>query len=170
VTDEAPKFSPEEQAAIDAQIKEIEAIEAKGKLHPIQRQLFSLALKEDGVTWLKELPEGGEKEIWSILSAYKGDELGWAVFTMLRVSAYMDETLKLGKIAYQILSIANDAVIKWDLVKTVTGTDKDAAKKEAALREKTGGEKMAQPKMVGDAAPEGTLRVDQITPGGKRRL
>ena len=162
------KFTPEEEAKLNLVIKDIEAVEKEGGLHPIQRKLFSLALQDDGVTWLHELPEGAAALIWAALDELKGtNELPAAVFTVIRVSTYMDHVLKLGKLAYQVYAVGNDAVVKYGLLKNVSTKDLEAGKKDAAIRTGTGGRDKAVPAKVGEEKPG--VRIDQL-PGGKRRI
>lgn len=129
---------------------------------------FSSALSTQ---WAKAPPADLRPTIngW-IAEAQKDGTIGDAVFGLVQLAVFMDHVLKLdAKLFGEIVSITNDAIIKYDLLKLVNVTDKDAGKKAAALRETTGQAKAGAPAKVGEKAPEGTLRPDQINPG-KRRL
>ncbi len=161
-------FSDEEQLEIDKLLQEGEDLEDELDLHPIVRQTLHLCLEEDGETWRSELDEDRQAAIVGFLDEIQGDKsmkVGKAVFDLIRVSVYLDQTLNVGKSAYQIFGIANDAVIRFDLMSTVNAVERSEAGKHDKLMGKE--TNLTAPKMD-EEKPKGTLSLDQLT-GGRFR-
>jgi hypothetical protein len=168
------KMTPEQQKELDDLEAAFDAELEKHQGHGIIKVALKVCTTDEGLPWRPQLHPDARRYLEDILvECNKDGTIGWATHGLIAVANYLDSK-KAGKIAYEILSLANDTVIRYDLVARQETAKKDWTKRNDKSRQEsmatTGASKAGVPAKVGDKAPEGTLRPDQITPKGKRRL
>lgn len=168
------KMTPDQQKELDGLDAALDAELEKHHGHGIIKVALKVCTTDEGLPWRPRLQPEARRYLEDILvECNKDGTIGWATHGLIAVANYLDSQ-KAGMVAYELLSLANDTVIKYDLVvrqekaKEAWGKQNDKSRQETSAM--MGTVKAGVPAKVGDKAPEGTLRPDQITPKGKRRL
>ena len=167
---EGMTFTPEERAQLNVMLEEGEQLEQELGFHPIVRHTIHLCLEEDGETFRSELPEDRLQAVIGFLDEVHAKafaELGEAVFGLLRLSAFLDQELEVGKSAYQLLNIANDAVVRFDLLATIDSAAVEGGGERDRQRALTGDDNPTGAPKLGEAAPEGAISLDKLAPRRK---
>lgn len=170
---EQPKnnYTKEEQAQLEALIVEGDELEKKHNFHPAVRASIHEMLAEDGLHWLATMPKETQDRIEGFLTdANKDGTIRKAVWDLLKLATLMDQELKVGKVAYELINILNNTVIKYKLVPGKV-KDHDAefgTERLQGMKDLVGNTVKAGAPKLGEVAPEGSVKADRIIP--KRRI
>lgn len=166
------KATPEQQAELDDLNAQFDALLEKHEGHPIIKTALELCTTDEGKPWRPKLQPEAVKYLQDLLAECDKDgTIGWATHGLIAVANYLDSK-KAGMVAYEILSLANDTVIKYDLVNRQEAAKKAWGKKNEQNRKEslaaTGVAVKANAPKLGEKAPEGTVKGGSLGP--KRRV
>ena len=168
MTDEN-SISDEEKAKLQAAFGEIEKqFKARG-VHGICLKVLAMLLSDDGVTWLDQWTPEIAKAFWALLEEAKAAKTHrMALDDLIMLAAYMQQKLHKPDLGAGLLILINEAVMRWKLVDLDVDAQFDAQAGDGAANTVTGGKDRAKPAKVGDKAPEGAVRPDQLGKGPRR--
>ena len=137
-------------------------------LHPTVKPVLFLLQNEDARWYPEGLPNEAVEFIRTLINDVPSDQLIFAVYDLIRVATTVGAAPG-GKMAGgHLLRICNDVIDEKHLIGAAKGDAEFDAGALQKAKGATGQAARAQPAKVGDAAPTGSMRVDQIAP--KRRL
>lgn len=166
------KFTPEQQKELDELNRSFDELLEKHQGHGIIKLALQLCTTDEGLPWRAKLQPEALQYLEQVLAECDKDgTIGWATHGLIAVANYLDS--KKAPVGYEILNLANNTVIKYDLVarqekaKEAWAKKNEKAQKEALTA--TGGEsKVANAPKVGEKPPPGTIKGGAIGP--KRRI
>ncbi|MCC7071640.1 MAG: hypothetical protein IT383_09970 [Deltaproteobacteria bacterium] len=167
------KFTPEQQKQLDELSEQFDQLLEKHQGHPIIKAALAVCTTEEGLPWRPKLQPEAIKYLEDILvECDKDGTIGWATHGLIAVANYLDSK-KAGMVAYEILNLANNTVIKYDLVERQEKAKRDWAKRQDKGQKEaiaaTGGEsKVANAPKLGEKPPPGTVKGGALGP--KRRI
>jgi hypothetical protein len=166
------KATPAQQAELDDLNAQFDALLERHQGHPIIKTALQLCTTDDGKPWRDQLHPDAIKYLQDLLAECDQDgTIGWATHGLIAVANYLDSK-QAGRVAYDILNLANDTVIKYDLVKRQEDAKKAWAKRSDQKRKDgltaTGGAANATAPKLGEKAPAGTVKGGTLGP--KRRV
>ena len=163
------QMTPEQQKELDALTESLDAELEKHQAHPIIKVALQACTTDDGLPWRAKLHPDSIRYLEEILAVCdKDDTIGWATHGLIAVANYLDQ--KKAPVGYEILNLANNTVIKYDLVARQEKAKKDWAKHNDKSRQEslaTTGVETNAPKL-GEKAPPGTFKGGAMSP--KRRI
>ena len=165
--EDAKTFTPAEAAEVAKMEDAAAKLEREGDVHPIARFITVRLQNEDGGKWVDRMSEDVTKEIWAYLEVCRQTQtLPKAVYDMTKLAAMMDHKYKLGPLAYDLIHLCEQAVVRFDLLAALDIAGLEASK--AGERQVTGGKSLAVPAAVGAKPPEGTVKFDKFA--ARRRM
>lgn len=164
-------LTPEQQRELDELDASFDELLEKSQGHPIIKVALQLCTTDEGLPWRAKLQPEAVKYLEDILAVCDKDgTIGWATHGLIAVANYLDS--KKAPVGYEILNLANNTVIKYDLVARQEQAKKDWAKKNDKSRQEslaaTGVEVKANAPKLGEKAPPGTVKGGALGP--KRRV
>jgi hypothetical protein len=169
MTDEG--ISPEDQKKLDAKYAELEKeFKAAGK-HEIVLKTMALLLEVDGQTYRENWTPDIAKAWWTELEKAKSARTHkQAINGLIELAFYFDQKLARKNLGLGLLLLLNEAVTRYQLVDVSLPASFDESEDPTndAKKTVTGGKKRAQPAKVGEKAPEGAVRPDQLGKGPRR--
>lgn len=166
------KLTPEQKKQIDEMNAALDAQFERHNGHPIIKTALELCTTDEGLPWRKSLPPEALALLeQAVATCDKDGTITWATHGLIAVANYLDQE-KAGKIAYDILNLANNTVVKYDLVARQKREKAEAARHHARTRKdamSTMGleQKVGAPK-AGEPPPPGTVKGGAL--GSKRRI
>jgi hypothetical protein len=169
MTEEA--IPPEEQKKMDAKYAELEKeFKAAGK-HEIVLKTMALLLEQDGQSYRENWTPDIAKEWWAELEKAKAARTHKpAINGLIELAFYFDGKLGRKNLGLGLLLLLNEAVVRYQLVDVSLPASFDEGQDPTndAKKNVTGGKKRATPAKVGEKAPEGAVRPDQLGKGPRR--
>lgn len=166
------KLTPEQQQELEGLNAQFDELLEKHQGHPIIKTALQLCTTDEGLPWRAKLQPEAIKYLEDILAECDKDgTIGWATHGLIAVANYLDSK-KAGMVGYEILNLANNTVIKYDLVNRQEQAKKSWAKQNDKSRQEslaaTGAKVAANAPKLGEKAPPGTIKGGAIAP--KRRI
>lgn len=161
-------MTPEEQAAI----AELDRVLAEHGAHPAVRNVLLLAQDVNGAWTTSFTAEQLTAMENGILEAeqHGTKSLIDCVASVIRLATFLGKEPAALKAAAMLVAVAEKVIHEKNLLAVMRKDAEFEPGRLAAAKDAVGASKAGAPAKVGAKPPEGTLRVDQITPGGKRRL
>ena len=161
--------TPEQQREFEALLAKLETQLKEANMHPIVRDALFLMQDGEARWWPEGMPAENVEELRQALDAVPKQHLMFAVYDLCQIASAVGQSPG-GKMAGgHLLHFCNQVIEEKNLIGVAKG---DAEFDPGALAKARGAiasAPRAQPGKIGDKAPEGTLRIDQL-PGRKPRI
>ena len=162
--------NPELEKQFDEKWAEVVAIYEKAQMHPVVPQVMMMLMGDEGLALRHEWTKPMVESFWTYLEpAYAEKTHRKAIDDLIRIAHYLNTKQDRLLLATGLLVLLNEAVIKWKLVDMEVNAKFEGADDKAAANAVTGGKDRPVPAKVGEKAPEGSVRPDQLV-GSKRRI
>lgn len=169
VMTETRTASVEQQKEFDAVLQKLDADIEKHNFHPIVKPVMFLLQNEDAAWWPQGMPLENVEQITQLVDeTIKDKTVVKAMYDLLRISATVGQ-MQGGKMAGAHLMRLCDQIIKDKNLMALVQDGEFEAGTLAKAKDATGQASRAQPAKVGEKAPEGAMRIDQL-PGRKPRI
>jgi hypothetical protein len=161
--------TPEQQKEFDALLAKLETQLKEANMHPVVRDALFLLQDGDARWWPEGMPAENVEKLREALEAIPKQHLKFAVYDLCQIAVTVGQSPG-GKMAGgHLLHFCNQVIEEKNLIGAAKG---DAEFDPGALAKAKGAiaaAPRAQPGKVGEKAPEGSLRIDQL-PGRKPRI
>ncbi len=163
-----PGLSDAEKTELTALIAKLDDSLAEGRLHPIVKfALFNLQAP-DG-TWFPTMPPERLSALGEAIEETRANKtIVKAMWDLLRLSAVLHTEMKAGNIALELFAVVDHYIVKYNLVQQMGPDAEGAPGARAAAKGAIGDTTKLQAPKVGEKAPPGTLRVNQLRPSKPR--
>ncbi len=166
-----PSPTPEQLEVTDEALSNLDQAIAAGNLHPILKPVLLLMQNDDGNWWPDQMPMERVTTIKELLEAAHAEKtINKALFDLLRASTVIHKKPGAQTVGLHLMALCENCIVEKNLLAQFKRDAEFAPGDLDKAKDMVGAKPTAQPAKVGDKPPEGSLRVDQITPGGKRRL
>ena len=165
-----PGLSEQEKSELKAVLAKLDDTLEKGRLHPIVKfALFNLQAP-DG-TWLPKLPPERLSALReAIEETRKYKTIVKAMWDLLRLSTVLWSEMKAGDVALELYAVVDHYIVTYNLVQAMAPDAEVGAAARSAARGAIGDTSKVSAPKLGEKAPAGTLKIDQLGAAAKRRI
>lgn len=164
-------LDPVERKKVDDIVQQIDATLAKGRLHPVVKDVLFLLNDENG-NWINDFSLDRLKQLQAVILATDKAEgklqLVDAVFDLFKACASLWEIAAAKKAAMVLYALLEKLVVEKNLMAIVRGDAEFSAGHLSSALHAIGDEVTNTAPRVGEAAPAGSVKVDKLQP--KRRI
>lgn len=166
-------LDPAERQKLDDAVKQIDATLAKGKLHPVIKDVLFLLHDENG-NWFQSFPLERLQQLQAVIIATEqrqpGVKLGLvdAVYDLFKTSAELWNHAQAKKSAMVLYKLLEKIVVEKNLMAVAKGDAEFEPGRLTAAMDAIGEEITSTAPKLGEPAPQGSVRVDKLQP--KRRI
>lgn len=166
-------LDPAERAKVEALVKEIEATLAKGKLHPVIKDVLFLLHDENG-NWFQSFPLERLQQLQAVILAtekkVEGQKLRLvdAVYDLFKTCAQLWDIPQAKHAAMVLYKLLEKIVVEKNLMAIVKGDAEFEPGRITAAMDAIGEEVTHSAPKLGEAAPQGSVKAGTIQP--KRRI
>lgn len=165
-----PPLTPEEQKLVETEWDKTLKVFEKANLHPVCPQVLMLFLAEDMVSWRTDWTTPMVESFWKLMDPTLAEKTHrQAITDLIKIATYVNEKLDRVLLSTGLLVLLNEAVLKWKLVDMDAQGKFEGQDAKAVAAAALGSKDRPVPAKVGEKAPEGSLRPDQLA-GAKRRI
>lgn len=166
-------LDPAERQKLDDAVKQIDATLAKGRLHPVIKDVLFLLHDESG-GWIQSFQLERLQQLHAVILATEqkqpGQKLGLvdAVYDLFKTAAELWNHPQAKKPAMVLYKLLEKIVVEKNLMAVVKGDAEFEPGRLTAALDAIGEEVTNTAPKLGEPAPEGSVRVDKLQP--KRRI
>ena len=172
-------LDPAERLKVDDIVKQIDATLAKGRLHPVVKDVLFLLNDENG-NWINDFSLERLQQIQAVILATdtRGEthapianhklQLVDAVFDLFKTCAHLWEVAPAKKASMVLYALLEKIVVEKNLMAIVKGDAEFTPGHLSSAMHAIGDEVTSTAPKLGEQAPAGSVRVDKLQP--KRRI
>ena len=166
----AETLTPQQRSEMEALLKEIHDKLASQNFHPIVLEALFLLQDDEARWWPQGMPKENAETILKLLDEVPKQHTIFAVYDLIKVATVVGKAPGGTMAGGHLLRLCNDVIHDKNLIGVAKGDAEFAPGALGKAKDAIAAAPRAQPGKVGEKAPAGSFRIDQITPAGKRRL
>lgn len=159
-------LDPAERKRVDELVNQIDETLAKGRIHPVVKDVLFLLNDENG-KWITDFSLGRLQQLQAVILA-TDQQLVDAVFHLFRACAQLWEVASAKKASMVLYKLLEKIVVEKDLMGVVKGDAEFTPGHLSSALHAIGDEVTNTAPRAGEAAPQGSVKAERLQP--KRRI
>jgi hypothetical protein len=158
-------LSPEERTQLDEIVKKIDETIAKGKIHPVVKDVIFL-LHDENATWFNSFPLERLQTLQAVIVG--SDRILDAVYDLFRLCAVLWEVPPAKHASMVLYKLLEKIVEEKNLMASLKRDAEFTSGRLDMAKHTIGDESTASAPKLGEAPPEGSVKAEKLIP--KRRI